>query len=93
MIRILTIANSRGVYQSSDYQLTDSDTGASVSDPAESKQWEAGFKGLRLQFALTGIAAAGGGARGSVLRHKATEAPARPQPVLSSNPPLERARK
>jgi hypothetical protein len=38
MTLILTVANLRGVYQSSDYQLTDKDTGAPVSDRAGSKQ-------------------------------------------------------
>jgi len=49
------------VYQSSDYQLTDADTGAPVSDRAGSKQLEVGFKGLHLQLAFTGIAAVGRG--------------------------------
>ncbi len=61
MTLILTVANSRGVYQSSDYQLTDLDTGAPVSDRAGSKQLEAGFKGLHLQLAFTGIAVIGRG--------------------------------
>ncbi|MDO8474896.1 MAG: hypothetical protein Q7W02_01665 [Candidatus Rokubacteria bacterium] len=60
MTLILTVANSRGVYQSSDYQLTDRDTGAPVSDRPGSKQLQAGFKGLHLQLAFTGIAAVGG---------------------------------
>ena len=61
MTLILTIANSRGVHQSSDYQLTDPDTGAPVSDYAGSKQLEAGFKGLDLQLGFTGIASVGTG--------------------------------
>jgi hypothetical protein len=56
MTLILTVANSKGVHQSSDYQLTDPTTGASVSDRAGSKQLEASFKGLHLQLAFTGIA-------------------------------------
>src|SRR5260370_8628473 len=61
MTLILTIANSRGVHQSSDYQLIDLDTGAPVTDRAGSKQLEAGFEGLHLQLAFTGIAAIGKG--------------------------------
>ena len=53
---ILTVANPRGVYQSSDYQLTDVDTGAPVSDRAGSKQLVASFKGLHLILAFTGVA-------------------------------------
>jgi hypothetical protein len=56
MTLILTVANSRGVYQSSDYQLTDRDTGAPVSDRAGSKQLVASFKDLHLILAFTGVA-------------------------------------
>jgi hypothetical protein len=57
MTLILTVGNFRGVHQSSDYQLTDPNSGAPVSDQAGSKQLEAGFKGLHLQLAFTGTAA------------------------------------
>jgi len=56
MTLILTVANSRGVYQSSDYQLTDPNTGALVSDRAGSKQLRANFKELNLFLAFTGVA-------------------------------------
>lgn len=56
MTLILTVANSSGVHQSSDYQLTDPDTGAPISDRAGSKQLDAGYNGLYLQLAFTGIA-------------------------------------
>jgi hypothetical protein len=56
---ILTAANSRAVYQSSDYQLCDAKTGAPVSDSAGSKQLQASFKDLHLNLAFTGVAANG----------------------------------
>jgi hypothetical protein len=56
MTLILTVANSRGVYQSSDYQLTDQTTGALVSDRAGSKQLRVKFKELNLFLAFTGVA-------------------------------------
>jgi hypothetical protein len=59
MTLILTLANSSGVYQSSDYQLTDRDTGVPVSDRAGVKQLQASFRGLELQLAFTGIASVG----------------------------------
>jgi hypothetical protein len=59
MTLILTVANSSGVYQSSDYQLT-TYTGAFVSDKAGSKQIEATFGRVQLQLAFTGIARLGG---------------------------------
>jgi hypothetical protein len=61
MTLILTVANSRGIYQSSDYQLTDVATGAPVSDRAGSKQLEATFQALAIQLAFTGIATVGTG--------------------------------
>lgn len=61
MTLILTIANASGVYQSSDYQLTDQATGAPISDRAGSKQLQASFKGLDVHLAFTGIAAVGAG--------------------------------
>jgi len=61
MTLILTVAHSRGVYQSSDYQLTDKETGAPWSDRAGSKQLEADFKGLHVQLAFTGVAVVGSG--------------------------------
>jgi hypothetical protein len=45
------------VHQSSDYQLSDPNSGTPVSDQAGSKQLQAGFKGLHLQLAFTGTAA------------------------------------
>ncbi len=59
MTLILTVANSRGIYQSSDYQLTSPTTGAVASDLAGSKQLEASFEGLNLILAFTGVAIAG----------------------------------
>lgn len=59
MTLILTVANSGGVYQSSDYQLTDARTGAPVSDSAGSKQLQAGFPELHLNLAFTGVATVG----------------------------------
>ena len=61
MTLILTLANTSGVYQSSDYQLTDQRTGAPISDRAGSKQLQASFKGLDVRLAFTGIAAVGAG--------------------------------
>jgi hypothetical protein len=57
MTLILTIANSSGVYQSSDYQLTIN--GAPLSDKAGSKQLDASFERLKLQLAFTGVAEIG----------------------------------
>ena len=51
-----TIANTSGVYQSSDYQLTDDKTGAPISDRAGSKQFQASFRDLDLRLAFTGVA-------------------------------------
>ena len=59
MTLILTVANSGGVYQSSDYQLTDARTGAPVSDSAGSKQLQAGFKEVYVNLAFTGVATVG----------------------------------
>ena len=56
MTLILTIANRRGTFQSSDFQLTAQGTGKPVSDEAGSKQLEATLKGLNVQLAFTGIA-------------------------------------
>jgi len=61
MTLILTVGNSRGVHQSSDYRLIDWRTKAPASDRAGSKQLEAGFKGLHLQLAFTGVAVAAKG--------------------------------
>jgi hypothetical protein len=61
MTLILTLANASGICQSSDYQLTDRDTGAPVSDRAGCKQLQAGFEGLDLRLAFTGIAEVGAG--------------------------------
>ena len=56
MTLILTIANSRGVFQSSDCQLTAQGTGRPVSEEAGSKQLQATFPGLNVQLAFTGVA-------------------------------------
>src|SRR5260370_18763082 len=56
MTLILTIANARGVYQSSDYQLTAQGAGTPVSDEAGSKQLQATFLRLNVQLAFTGVA-------------------------------------
>jgi hypothetical protein len=61
MTLILTVGDVPGVYQSSDYQLTDVDTGAPISDRLGSKQLQASFKGLDLRLAFTGIAQVGTG--------------------------------
>ena len=61
MTLILTVANASGVYQSSDYQLTDQRTGKPISDRAGSKQLEASFKVFNVGLAFTGIAEAGAG--------------------------------
>jgi hypothetical protein len=59
MTLILIVANASGVYQSSDYQLTNLVTGAPILDRAGSKQLQAGFKNLELHLAFTGIASGG----------------------------------
>ncbi len=59
MTLILTVGNASGVYQSSDYQLTDLQTGKPVSDSAGSKQLEAIFKSFNVGLAFTGIASTG----------------------------------
>jgi hypothetical protein len=56
MTLILTIANKNGVHQCSDYQLTDPRTGNPVADTAGTKQLKAGFRGLDIALACTGIA-------------------------------------
>ena len=62
MTLIMTVANASGVYQSSDYQLTDLATGAPISDRAGAKQLQASFNGLDVRLAFTGIATVGVGA-------------------------------
>src|SRR5260370_31757277 len=62
MTLILSVGNFRGVHQSSDYQLTDPNSDAPVSDQAGSKQLQAGFMGQHLQLAFTGTAAVRKGA-------------------------------
>ncbi len=56
MTLILTVANSQGVYQSSDYQLTDLITRKPISDVAGSKQLSAIFNDLEIILAFTGVA-------------------------------------
>jgi hypothetical protein len=60
---ILTVANESGVYQSSDYQLTDLKTGTPISDRAGSKQIQASFQEIQLVLAFTGIATLSSGQR------------------------------
>jgi hypothetical protein len=62
MTLILTAANLRGIYQSSDYQLTDQRTGKPVANRAGLKQLEARFDGMTIMLAFTGVAAVGSGA-------------------------------
>ena len=59
MTLILTVANTLGVCQSSDYRLTDLRTGQPKSDRAGSKQLLAQFKDFDLDLAFTGIANVG----------------------------------
>jgi hypothetical protein len=59
MTLILTVANSRGVFQSSDFRLTEVRTGGFLSDKAGSKQIAATRSDYQLQLAFTGIASVG----------------------------------
>jgi hypothetical protein len=54
MTLILTVANVRGVHQSSDYMLTTRD-GKFVCNEAGSKQLQASLRGMHLQVAFTGV--------------------------------------
>lgn len=54
MTLILVAANTSGLYQSSDYQLTDQATGAPTLDSAGSKQLQADFQKFNLQLAFAG---------------------------------------
>jgi hypothetical protein len=57
MTLILTIANERGVHQSSDYQLTDERTGYPITDKAGTKQLDAMIPpGMSVRLAFTGVA-------------------------------------
>jgi hypothetical protein len=57
MTLILTIANERGVHQSSDYRLTDQRTGDPITDEAGTKQLDAIIPpGMSIQLAFTGVA-------------------------------------
>jgi hypothetical protein len=56
MTLILTIANSKGAYQSSDFRLTDLDTGAPIATRAGCKQLEATFERMHVSLAFTGVA-------------------------------------
>ena len=60
MTLILTIGNSSGVYQSSDYQLMDQ-AGRPAKDHLGSKQLQATFQFVDVRLALTGIASVGAG--------------------------------
>jgi len=61
MTLILTIANALGVYQSSDYQLTNIDTGEFFSDHAGSKQLNVSLEKFDVHLSFTGIAEVGAG--------------------------------
>lgn len=64
MTLILTIANERGVHQSSDYQLTDPRTGDPITDEAGSKQLDAMIPtSMSIQLAFTGVARVTAGGR------------------------------
>jgi hypothetical protein len=56
MTLILTVANDSGVYQSSDYRLTNINTGAPTTDLAGTKQLQASFENFDLRLAFTGVA-------------------------------------
>jgi hypothetical protein len=58
MTLILTVANRKGIYQSSDYQITGN--GKFETDKAGTKQIEAGFENMSINLAFTGIAWGGG---------------------------------
>ena len=60
MTLILTVGNSRGVFQSSDYRLTDQRAWRPLlPGQAGVKQLDASVKGLRVTLAFTGVAAVG----------------------------------
>ena len=57
MTLIMTVANERGVHQSSDYQLSDRRTGKPITDEAGTKQLDAMIlPGMSIQLAFTGVA-------------------------------------
>ena len=56
MTLILTVADNKGAYQSSDFRLTDIKTGAPISTDAGSKQLEVTHQQMNLSIAFTGVA-------------------------------------
>jgi hypothetical protein len=56
MTLILSVANSRGVFQSSDYRLVEQGTNLPYCNEAGSKQLQVNFKRLRVMLAFTGTA-------------------------------------
>ena len=56
MTVILTVGNDRGVYQSSDYQLTDATTGKFISDKPGSKQLDSQHGAINVRLSFTGVA-------------------------------------
>lgn len=59
MTLILTVANQGGLYQSSDYQLTDANTFRPVTDSVGSKQLQLTLGRCEIRLAFTGIAELG----------------------------------
>ena len=62
MTLILTVGNKRGIYQSSDFQLTQEGTGRFVSDEPGSKQLDGAhgaYGTLRAKLSFTGVASIG----------------------------------
>jgi len=60
MTVILTVGNKRGIYQSSDFQLTEDGTGKFISDEPGSKQLDSEYLALYVKLSLTGVASIGG---------------------------------
>lgn len=73
MTLILTIANTAGIFQTSDYQLTNAQTGTPFSDHAGSKQLQASFGSLQVHLAFTGVASLGTGPSGRTVDFLAEE--------------------
>jgi len=63
MTLILTVGNKRGIYQSSDFQLSEAGTGKFISDEPGSKQLDSAhgtYGTLRAKLSLTGVASIDG---------------------------------
>ena len=69
MTLILTIGNSQGVFQSSDFALT-TPNDTVICDAGGSKQLQATIKNLHVQLAFTGIARVGGKSTIELLRQE-----------------------